>query len=128
MSVIGKDVVKVEIDDKYRYEYLEDGSRRTIHIEDDEDRVVDPNEVKTYFKNGYIRTVKKDKQGRLLIPSDIWKMSRYCNFDGSLDLGFFVTTDLKVCITHISHAKKADLEFLCYCNLDFKRRRSKKAG
>ncbi len=63
MSVIGKDVVKVEIGGKYRYEYLEDGSKKWKHIVDDEDRVIDPNEVKTYFTDDMALKIKKDEQG-----------------------------------------------------------------
>ena len=63
MSVIGKDVVKVEIEGNFRNEYFENGYQKSQFIRDDEDRVIDPNEVKTYFTDNMALKIKKDEQG-----------------------------------------------------------------
>ena len=64
---------------------------------------------------------KKNKNGRLIIPMDIWKMSQLSNCV-SKDFGFFITKDFRVCIMEISHGKALEYEFLSHCKIDESRR------
>ena len=81
MSVIERNVVRVVIDDKYRYEYLEDGSKKRKYIVNDEDRVIDPNEVKAYFNDDdFGLKTRKDDQGRK-ISSEYQLCHHYVTID-----------------------------------------------
>ena len=81
MSVIERNVVRVVIDDKYRYEYLEDGSKKWKYIVYDEDRVIDPNEVKAYFNDDdFGLKTRKDEQGRK-ISSEYQLCDHYVTID-----------------------------------------------
>jgi len=57
---------------------------------------------------------KRDKQGRVTIPKDLFEYAGFCNYDDA-NFGFFLTEDSRVVITHISVAKKYGYELLSTC-------------
>ena len=64
---------------------------------------------------------KKDNEGRLLIPIDIWNSVDFSNYNDN-NFGFFITDKSMPAIAHMSLGTEFGYEFIGKCNPDFKHR------
>ena len=64
---------------------------------------------------------KKDNDGRLLIPDDIWNSVDFSNYTDA-NLGFFITDKSIIAITHMSLGTHLRYEFIGECIHDNKHR------
>ena len=64
---------------------------------------------------------KRDGNGRLRIPKDIWDSVQFNDYHNQT-FGFFLTEDSRVVIMHIDVGSNFDYEFLGKCTFDEKYR------